>query len=310
MLQYAHEGAFYLPSGKTAVSLFTREAGWKEEALDLVRGLASGTIVGLPLLYTMEVWFHGQSFSGQHLLYVLGAIVLFNFLFALFAGLRSENDGFNFFRAVDDAVTAVALGLVVSVAVLFLIGELRADNGLSNALGKIIIEACAVSVGVCFTNLKFKAGEDNLGEEDEGAGKKPADPEAEQFRIDLKELAATAGGALVFAMSIAPTEEVLMIGQHLSGARLLLLFGFEILIAYVILFAAGFNHRKNAVDSVFQSTWAETLMAVAVSLCVGAVLLLFTGEAGTAASDSTFLVSVIVLGLPAVVGGAAGRLIL
>jgi hypothetical protein len=36
-------------------------AGWRQEGRDLMAAVAGGAIVGMPLLYTMEMWYHGMT---------------------------------------------------------------------------------------------------------------------------------------------------------------------------------------------------------------------------------------------------------
>ena len=64
--------------------------GWREEGKDLLRAVAAGSIVGMPLLYTMEMWWHGMTLSAAHLLILLIATLVLNFCFSLFSGFRRE----------------------------------------------------------------------------------------------------------------------------------------------------------------------------------------------------------------------------
>ena len=52
--------------------------------------VAGGAIVGMPLLYTMEMWFHGMTLSEIHLLILLGVILIMNFGFSLVSGFRHD----------------------------------------------------------------------------------------------------------------------------------------------------------------------------------------------------------------------------
>ena len=99
--------------------------GFREEGQDLVRGIAGGTIVGAPLLYTMEVWFHGVSYHTAHLLGAVLLTLVLNVAFSYFAGLRERYEHSSFTGAVDDGVTAFALGLFVAAGILALIGRLE-----------------------------------------------------------------------------------------------------------------------------------------------------------------------------------------
>src|SRR5687768_17865544 len=100
--------------------------GWRQEGQDLLRGIAGGAIVGMPLLYTMEMWWHGMVLSEWHLLGLLAAILLVNTLFSFFVGLREE---YTLPGALCDAVTASGIAILLSSLVLWLIGELSGGTG-------------------------------------------------------------------------------------------------------------------------------------------------------------------------------------
>lgn len=63
------------------------------------------------------------------------------------------------------------------------------------------------------------------------------------------------------------------------------------------------------VDSVFQHPLAETTMTCAISLMVSFGLLALLGQREVMSYPSTAIAAVLALGLPAIVGGVAGRLI-
>ncbi|HEV2292208.1 MAG TPA: DUF2391 family protein [Tepidisphaeraceae bacterium] len=96
--------------------------GWREEGADLLRAVAAGSIVGMPLLYTMEMWWHGMTLSIAHLLVLLAATLVVNFCFSLLSGFRPK---YSIADAAGQAVSAIGLGLIYSFAVLWLIGEVE-----------------------------------------------------------------------------------------------------------------------------------------------------------------------------------------
>ena len=305
--------------------------GWREEGRDLLRAVAAGSIVGMPLLFTMEMWWRGTAASEWHLLALLAASLLINFGFCLVSGFRPH---YSPGEAASEATTAVALGILYSTAVLWLIGEITFRERWSEVLGRVLVETAPVSLGISFANYqmsKSRDGEDdddhdtdddeaNDGHADDdtagsgngngnGNGGRPADPERLQLRQDLTDLAATVGGATVFAYNIAPTEEILVISSRLSAWQHLLLMAVSLLLCYTILFAAGFRERRVHVPGPFQSPIAETFMAYAASLLVSFMLLSMVGVPEATETASAAVAMTVVLGLPAVVGASAGRLI-
>ena len=279
--------------------------GWRQEGCDLMRGVAGGAIVGMPLLYTMEMWWHGMTLTPWHHLALLGGVLVINFLFSLLSGFRA---GYSVSSAILEAVTSVGIGIVLSSLILLLIGEIGTRISLREALGKVLTEAAAVSVGVSFANSQI-AGRSRTGEEDEDQAPPPAGPERAQLEIDLKDAAATIAGATVFALNIAPTEEVIKIAARLSPWQLLALLCGSVLLCYIILFASGFEQHQVHVKSLFLHPVAETVTAVALSLIVAFLLLLVLGQRAAVGSPTILLAATVTLGLPAVVGGAAGRLV-
>lgn len=116
-------------------------------------------------------------------------------------------------------------------------------------------------------------------------------------------------GATLFACNMAPTEEIIKIAARLSAWQHLILMAASLLLCYMILFAAGFRKRRVFVPSPFQSPLAETVMAYAVSLVIAFILLQLVGVPEATARIPTAVAATVTLGLPAVVGASAGRLI-
>ena len=100
-----------------------------------------------------------------------------------------------------------------------------------------------------------------------------------------------------------------MIAARLSGWQHLILVVASVLLCYIILFATGFEEHHVYVRSLFQSPAVETLVTCAVAYLVAAGLLAFLGYADPTHQPRVLASHVAVLGLPACVGGAAGRLI-
>lgn len=310
--------------------------GWRREGRDLLQAVAGGAIVGMPLLYTMEMWQHGMTMSEWHLLGLLGAILALNFVFCLLSGFREEN---SLLVAAMESVTAVGIAIVFSTAILCLIGEIEFTIGAAEIIGKILLEAAPVSVGVSFAQAQMQ-GRSRTGDDEEKKRDRPESRDAQrpataegdgdpvtkrtdqewateetnspgdrQLKADLREFAAAMAGSTVFALNVAPTEEITLIAARLSPMQLLLMLGFSALLCYIILFAAEFREHRVHEESIFQHPVAETVLTCAVSLTVSAVLLMLLGDRSILTHPALTVAAVVTLGLPATVGGAAGRLI-
>ncbi|KYF62857.1 hypothetical protein BE11_38765 [Sorangium cellulosum] len=279
--------------------------GWRREAKDLTGAIAGGAIVGMPLLYTMEMWFHGMMLPAWHLAGILALTLVVTFLCSLESGFRNED---TLFGVALEAVTSVGIGIAVSAAILALIGEITLDRAPREVVGKVILQAAAVSLGVAFANAQVR-DKSRTGDDEQSEKPPEGDPEALQLRADLRDFSAAAAGSLLFTLNIASTEEVVLIASRLSPWRQLAILGVSVALCYVILFASGFERHEVYVKSLFQSRGFETLMTCAVSLLVALALLGLVGEREATSDLPTLVASVVTLGLPAIVGGAAGRLV-
>lgn len=305
--------------------------GWRQEGHDLLAAVAGGAIVGTPLLYTMEMWWHGMTLSPWHQLALLGAILAANVVVCRASGFRPH---FTWGDAVSEAVTSVGIGLVFSLVILLVIGEISPQQSLGESLGKVLMEAAAVSLGVAFANVHFNgqsrtgqdgtaeggAAEDRTAEDGAAEAGSPGrdgpdspdarDPDRAQLVEDVRDAAATLAGSALFALNIAPTEEVILIASRIGPWQQLGVLLASVVLCHVILFASGFERQPVHVPGVFQSPVAETTLTVALSLVVGLALLALLGEREAFGSLSATVACVVTLGLPAVVGGAAGRLVI
>lgn len=293
-----------------SASLFVEPGCWRREGRDLLRGTAGGLIFGTPLLYTMEVWERGKVLAPLHMLVFLGLILLFNIVFSLFSGLREENaNDQSPLHAISDGITSVGLALVLSFVVLLLIGQISFESLQTVGVGMILVEALVISVGITFTNVRFNGANRSVDTDEPKGESSEGDRARRQSRADRIEAAASIGGAFVFSMNVAPTEEILKIASGLGPLHQLVLFSFEVVVCYIILYASQIGQLEVHVEgSLFQSPVAETLMTVAAGLLVAGALLLLVGYPGTIASAEVFVSCLISLGLPAIIGGAAGRL--
>jgi putative integral membrane protein (TIGR02587 family) len=284
--------------------------GLAQEGRDLLTAITGGAIVGMPLLYTMEMWFHGMTLGPGHQLGLLAAILLVNLLFSVVSGFRHE---YGFASALLESVTAVGIGMLFSVVVLWLIGEISPGDAFGDVLGKVLFESAAVSLGVSVADAHVR-GKNRRAEQ------RPADAEQEpprraelerlQIKQDVRDFSATVAGAVLFSINLGPTEEVLVIAARLAPEQLLLIVLASMGLCYVILFASGIAEQPVHVRSLVQSPAAETILTYAASLAVALGLLWFLGERESVGGFGNLLAATVVLGLPTAVGGAAGRLVL
>ena len=297
----------------TAATVDRPPGTWQAEVVDVVRAASGGLLFGVPLLYTMEVWWVGSHTHPRQMLVVLGLLSVPLLILNTTAGFRAERD-VRFVDAVVDTIESLAIGLVVTAVVLVLIQEVRVDEPIELALGKVIYEAVPFCLGIGVARHFLRGRRDGLGDEDEqdGSGSTGQDGRADgrHATTPLADLGGAAVGAVFVALSIAPTDEVPMITSALSPPWVLALIAASLVSSYGIVFVAEFvgQQDRHAQEGAFQRPITETVTSYLIALAVAALLLwLFQRDAEVSLD---FLDRTIVLGFPAAIGGAAGRLAL
>lgn len=285
------------------------ERSWREEGVDLVRAICGGLLFGVPLLYTMELWGLGDLSRPAATLVVLVAMALPVFALARTVGFRAAKD----VRARDaaaDTVEALALGLLVTAGVLVLLREIRPGSPVASSLGKVVYESVPFVLGIGLAR-QFLGGSRVTGESDESGSSDPAplDDTDESSSAPLADLGASTLGAVFVALSIAPTDEVPVIASALTPAWLLCFVAASLVASYAIVFVAGFRRQdeRYAASGAFQRPITETVVSYLLSLLVAFALLWLFQRGVTPWRDG--LARAIVLGFPAAIGGAAGRLV-
>lgn len=279
----------------------TAAGGWATERRDLVRGVSGGMLFGIPVLFTMEVWEIGGSADASHALAVLGVTAAVLFALNRTAGFRSTKDT----RIVDaaaDTVEAVAIGLVSVTLVLVVLRELTGSTSVGVGLGKVVYEALPFCLGVGLAR-HF------LGGSGDGDGGREVDGE-EGLDPTVADVGVTALGAVIIALNVAPTEEVKVLIAAMGPVWLVAMVAVSLAVSYGIVFAAGFTgeDRRRASAGSLQQPVAETIFCYLVAIGVAALMLLVFRRIDGPWDET--LARVVVLGLPATVGGAAGRLAL
>jgi putative integral membrane protein (TIGR02587 family) len=283
--------------------------GVRRELRDLLVAITGGAIVGMPLLYTMEMWLHGALFGPRQQLGLLLGILLVNLLFSIVSGFRHE---YGVASALLESVTAVGIGLVFSALILWLVGEISEQTAWGEITGKVLLQTSAVSIGVSVADAHVRGKRRDGSEEEESERPPPRQAELEswQLRQDIRDISATLMGAVLFSINIGPTEEVLLIAGRLTPAQLASVVLASLLLCYVILYASGIKEHPVHIPSLVQSPPAETILTYALSLGVALTLLWVLGEPETMGSVNSLVAATVVLGLPTAVGGAAGRIAL
>ena len=297
-------------------------AMWKEELQAILRGAAGSFLFGIPLLYTVEVWAIGSSTNALRLLGVQAATFVVVLLLTQIEGFRRSLT-INPLETVLESMEALGIGIVCAAIALLLLRRITLETPLSEALGKLIFEGVPFSLGVTLarsTLTRRRSNERRTLETNSAIS--PAAASLPPAALDLGnsissalgdtlvDIDATLIGAIVIAFSIAPTEEISLIAAALPPLWLILVMVASLLISYIVVFASGFTDRfERAQRGLLLSPITETLVAYVVVLIASTLMLVFFQQLTSSDPWQEWLSSVIVLGLPASVGGAAGRIL-
>lgn len=276
-----------------------------ESASEYGRGVAGGLLFSLPLLYTMEVWWHGFIADPRKILLYLAVCFLLLLGYNRYAGLRRDR-GWN--EILIDCVEEMGIGVALSALILFLIGRIGPGTSFEEVVGKVAIEAGFVAIGVSVGIVQL--GAERGGEQEQGEGGKEGTEEGKVVHGSGSDVVIGFCGAVLFAANIAATEEVVMIAVETAGWKLFLLALLSIVTAAVIVFFSDLlgSRRYHEVTTRVELA-GNTAITYAVAVVASAAALWFFGRFDGQALG-VIVREIVVLAFPAVIGASAGRLLL
>lgn len=272
----------------------------------LGRGAAGAMLFGIPMLMTMELWELGFYIER----YRLFLLLLLNIPLLIMLSHRigfEQTDGWS--EAVRDAAIAYGLGIVMSGAILMLLGDIKTSMPLSQIVGKIALQAVPASIGALLgrSQLGGRIGD----EEDDEAGQQGEGIRNELSTSYSRELFLMAVGALFLNLSIAPTEEIILAAFKMSPWHALAAIIVSITIMHAFVYAVAFKGTHGIPEGMpwwhafFRFTLPGYMVAMTISLYV-----LWTFGRLDDVAPTQILMSAIVLCFPGAIGAAAARLIL
>ena len=280
---------------------------WRQELAEIISGASGGFLFGIPLLYTMEIWFIGSYTKPPFLLVILTVTFIIILLLNRIEGFRPQESK-TLPGAIGETIETLAIGITCATLMLIILGRIDFQTPLSETLGKVVFEGVPFSLGVTFSRSLLSSEEDSKQSQ---ADKIPENSHQKGIWQDtLADLSATLVGALFIAFSIAPTDEVTVLAASASPFKLLVIMAVSLLISYGIVFASNITNYQQRIQQkgLFQSPQNETVISYLVSLTAGMLMLWFFQKLAFSDSWLMWLRYSIILALPASIGGAAGRL--
>lgn len=263
------------------------------------RGIAGGLLFSLPLLYTMEVWWHGFVAHPGRLLAGVAATFVLLLGYNRYAGLHEDA---TWQEVVIDSVEELGIGIVISTFILWLLGRITPGMSADEVMGKIILEAVTVAIGVSVGTAQLGTPDDS-GDSDDG-------DEDEKTPDYIKQVVMGLCGAVLIAANVGPTEEIIVLAIENPPVNLLGLVAFSLLMSGLILHYSDFRGAKFHVprETSFQIA-RGVVTTYAVALAASAGICWFYGRLDDTALPLA-ISHVVVLAFPATLGASAGRLLL
>lgn len=283
---------------------------WSDEFTDFTRAFAGAAVFGIPLIFTMEMWWIGKDLSLAYLILLTAIGFVTNFGLAHVAGFRKQH---SFIMSVDQAIDALAVGMVFAAVLMITLNQLRLTDGIAQGASTVIVLVVPLSLGASVarevfagrTNRQMDNGEGN----DESDGSDDDDDDARTvWQEVLSDVGATAIGGVFIGLAIAVTDEIPMISAGITWWHLFAIIGISMLLSYIIVFASGFDEESP--PGPFQHPFTETMLAYVVSLIVAFGMLLIFERLTFDDPLQEMIRQTVVLALPATIGGAGGRLVI
>jgi putative integral membrane protein (TIGR02587 family) len=261
----------------------------------------------------MEVWWIGSYTEPLLMLGALGLTAVMVFLLNRTDGFRQMSPD-RPIQAMVDTIEAIAISTLCACFVLVLLREITGTTPLDEALGKVVLEGVPFALGVALARSilqgdRFESAQQADEREAEQNGQSPP-AQPRRYNATLADVGATLIGTVVIAFNIAPTDEVSMLVAAASPPWLLAIVIASLLISYSIVFMAGFTTQQKRMQQpgLFQRPITETLVSYLISLVAAALMLWFFHRLTFTDPWTLWLEHTVILGLPATIGGAAGRL--
>ena len=143
----------------------TTRSPWAEELDGIVRAVSAGTLFGIPLLYTMEVWWAGTAVVPSRMLLVLAVTFVVLVVLNHSAGFRESKD-LRIADALRDSVEGLAIALVSVFVILVILREIDGATPLRQGLGKVVYEATPFAFGVGMARHFLSKGRTESGDDD------------------------------------------------------------------------------------------------------------------------------------------------
>jgi uncharacterized membrane protein len=134
LVRRVHCRAVVSPVSKRSVS--RREIPVERTSRELLRAVGGGLLVGLPLLFTMEMWWHSFLLPSWKIVLLLLVSFVVVIGYSAVSGFRRER---TWGELIVDSVETMGIAMAVSALAMLLLGRIGPEVGLRDALGKVAL---------------------------------------------------------------------------------------------------------------------------------------------------------------------------
>lgn len=305
-----------------------KEHLWEKELQSAVRSLTRALIFGIALLYTMEIWWIGTYLDYRKL--IVFFILAFCVSLYLIPVTASDSSSLTLWQIVQTATRNKGIAVLAALFLLWLFGRI---SPLSAPVERDIATIMLLSIPIEFgsnvgrilqvytsrgpTASKQKQ-QSGSKQEQSGGGKEQEGQSGQSERrrpwlFILKVAGATSGGAMFVALPLAPTMEIPLLATRLNYWQELGIIALSLLISYMIIYTTGMTRSApSGQGGPGSQIWpyADTLFSYGIALFASALMLYLFGRIQMFTALDHIISLIVVLGLPATIGGAAGKLAL
>lgn len=257
----------------------------------------------------MEVWRIGSQIDSSLMLLILLITYVVVFSLNSIEGFRRRKRK-DYMDAILESSEALAIGCCCASVTLLLLQKITLTTPLEEVLGKIIFEAVPFAMGTALSRILLDGKQKKSVSHQDKSEKKQDNEQQMHVNETLADISASFLGAMIVAFSIAPTDEVRILATSASPPWLILIIVASLSISYMIVFAAGFTNetKRKKQRGLFQTPEAETVISYLIALFTSGLMLLFFQQLNFDMTGFLWLQYTVILGLPAALGGAAGRI--
>jgi putative integral membrane protein (TIGR02587 family) len=264
-------------------------------AVAAARAAGGAIVFSLPILMTLEMWHLGYAAPRLRLAVLYLAFIPLLAGISYYAGFEKT---FHWKEALFDAFVAYAIAFVISGFVLALFAVAEPGMEIVTIVDQVSLQAIPASIGAVLARRQLGGETDEEKRKDRNTGYS-----GELFHMLV--------GAIFLAFSVAPTEEVVLIGHMMTDWHAILLALVSLVLMHAFVYAVEFQGTAEIPAGTPQ--WSVflrfTVVGYAIALLTSLFILWAMGRTdGLPLGETVF--ATVVLGFPAAIGAASARLIL